>query len=87
MVEPARSAAAPSYRERLERVTFKRGLIVEWARIDVADGFTKLTLSLWERSYQPLRQIAITRRTEGFDEAAVAEDICDLLFRPALADG
>jgi hypothetical protein len=81
---PARGADAtpPSCRDRFERASFRREWTLEWRRLDAADGFTTLSLMVWDSAMMPVRRTEITRRTEGFDEAAVAEGLCDWIMDP-----
>lgn len=81
VLEPARPATGVSpQRDRLERAISKRGWSHQYLRTDTSDGFTSLSLRLYDGAFQFERGLTITRRTDGFNEPDCAERLCfDLL--------
>ncbi len=87
VIEPARSVvadASPSYRDRFERAVSRKNIMAVWRRVDWPSGFTQLEVGMWQADGAPMRRVALTRRSEGLDEAVLCEQVCELVLEPLL---
>lgn len=90
---PQGAAGTPILTERFERAIFKKNYVHQWVKTVYAPteqlpgGLTELRLTVWGIELELVRTLAIAKRTEHFDEAAVSEAICECIFDPRLLEG
>lgn len=82
-IEPERLASSP-YRNRLERGAKSKGYRIFWYR-DRSEKFCGLRLIAYDREWREVRRMGFAKLASHYDEAIMAEDICEWILNPRLA--
>ena len=82
IVEPARLSSSP-FRDRLENGARRKGYRMDWMRED-GHGLSGLRMVAYDGDVI-VQDVAVSKLEDRFDEAAVAEGICEWILEPPVA--